>query len=62
MSKLKGSDSIAKVMHAKDLDRVFFFTDKGNVLTVRAFDIPEASTTAQGTRLLDLSTSIRENR
>ena len=49
MSKLKGSDSIAKVMHAKDLDRVFFFTDKGNVLTVRAFDIPEASTTAQGT-------------
>ena len=36
-------------MHAKDLDRVFFFTDKGNVLTVRAFDIPEASTTAQGT-------------
>ena len=49
MSKLKGSDSIAKVMHAKDLDRVFFFTDKGNVLTVRAFDILEASTTAQGT-------------
>ena len=49
MSKLKGSDSIAKVMHAKDLDRVFFFTDKGNVLTVRAFDIPEASTTVQGT-------------
>ena len=49
MSKLKGSDSIAKVMHAKDLDRVFFFTDKGNVLTVRAFDIPEASTAAQGT-------------
>jgi len=57
MSKLKGSDSIAKVMHAKDLDRVFLFTDKGNVFTMRAFDIPEASTTAQGTpftRFIDI--------
>ena len=57
MTKLKGSDSIAKVMHAKDLDRVFFFTDKGKVLNVRAYDIPEASTVSQGapfTKFVDI--------
>ena len=60
--KTEGSDSIAKVMHAKDLDRVFLFTDKGNVFTMRAFDIlRKRRLRLKVRRLPDSSTSIRAN-
>lgn len=35
-------------------DKVFFFTDKGKVYSLRAFEIPEAGRTAKGTAIVNL--------
>lgn len=35
-------------------DKVFFFTDKGKVFSLRAFEIPEAGRTAKGTAIVNL--------
>ena len=35
-------------------DKVFFFTDKGRVFSLRAFEIPEAGRTAKGTAIVNL--------
>ena len=49
MGKMRGGDEVTKVAHCSGLDTVLFFTDRGRVYAVRAYDIPQASTTALGT-------------
>ena len=34
------------MVHCRDHDSVLFFTDRGRVFTVRAFDIPEPKSTS----------------
>lgn len=58
MGKMRGGDEVTKATHCLGLDTVLFFTDRGRVHAVRAYTIPEASTTALGTpftRVLKLS-------
>ncbi len=49
MGKMRGGDEVTKATHCAGLDTVLFFTDRGRVHAVRAYTIPEASTTAMGT-------------
>ena len=49
MGKMRGGDEVTKVTHCNGLDTVLFFTDRGRVHAVRAFNIPQASTSALGT-------------
>ena len=49
MGKMRGGDEVTKATHCAGLDTVLFFTDRGRVHAVRAYTIPEASTTALGT-------------
>jgi DNA gyrase subunit A len=58
MGKMRGGDEVTKATHCAGLDTVLFFTDRGRVHAVRAYTIPEASTTAMGTpftRVLKIS-------
>jgi len=47
--RMRGGDQVTKVTHCNGLDTVLFFTDRGRVYAVRAYDIPQSSTTALGT-------------
>ena len=47
--KMRGGDAVLKTAHCRGLDAVLFFTDRGRVHAVRAYEIPEASTAALGT-------------
>ena len=49
MGKMRGGDEVTKVAHCRGLDTVLFFTDRGRVYAVRAYDIPHSSTNALGT-------------
>ena len=49
MGKMRGGDEVTKVTHCNGLDTVLFFTDRGRVHAVRAYNIPQASTSALGT-------------
>ena len=58
MGKMRGGDEVTKVTHCNGMDTVLFFTDRGRVHAVRAYNIPQASTSALGTpftRVLKLS-------
>jgi len=47
--KMRGGDAVLKTAHCRGTDAVLFFTDRGRVHAVRAYEIPEASTAALGT-------------
>ena len=49
MGKMRGGDEMIKATHCNGLDTVLFFTDRGRVHAVRAYTIPQSSTTALGT-------------
>ncbi len=51
---LKEGDNIAEMHATSTHDEVLFFTNKGRVYKIRAWDIPEASRTAKGTAVVNV--------
>ena len=56
-AKLKGDDSVEDVVQCKDHDSVLFFTSDGVVRSLKAHQIPQASRTAIGTAITQVSSS-----
>ena len=50
----KGDDEVIFLLSAKSHDTILFFTDKGKVYALRAYQIPEADRTAKGIFLSNL--------
>ena len=48
------NDSVADVMMTTNHQQMLFFTNKGRVYSMKAYQIPEASRTARGTALVNL--------
>jgi DNA gyrase subunit A len=51
---LKEEDVISHVLSARTHDDMFFFTNKGRVFTLKAFEIPESSRQAKGQAIINL--------
>lgn len=51
---LREGDNIAEMHATSTHDEVLFFTNKGRVYKIRAWDIPEASRTAKGTAVVNV--------
>ena len=54
-AKLKGDDSVEDVVQCMDHDSVLFFTSDGVVRSLKAHQIPQASRTAIGTAITQVS-------
>ncbi len=52
--KIKEADTIACIRFAQTHDNILFFTNKGKVYQLRAFDIAESSRTSKGTAVVNL--------
>jgi len=50
----KEEDTIAYIRYAQTHDNFLFFTNKGKVYQLRAYDIPESSRTSKGTAIVNL--------
>lgn len=50
----KEEDSIAYIRYAQTHDNFLFFTNKGKVYQLKAYDIPESSRTSKGTAIVNL--------
>jgi len=53
-ANLKEEDVIENIRTCNTHDDVYFFTDKGKVYSIKAWDIPESSRTAKGTPAVNL--------
>lgn len=52
--KMKEEDAIAHIRYAETHDNILFFTNKGKVYQLRAFDISESSRLSKGTAVVNL--------
>jgi len=50
----KDEDDISQIMSANTHDYLYFFTDKGKVFSVRAYDLPEGSRQSKGQAIINL--------
>jgi len=50
----KDEDEIAQILVANTHDDIYFFTDRGRVFRVKAFDLPEGSRQAKGQAVVNL--------
>ncbi len=50
----KEEDEIAHILSANTHDEIYFFTNKGRVFRVKAYDLPEGSRQAKGSSLVNL--------
>lgn len=50
----KEEDEIAQILHVKTHDDLYYFTDKGRVFRLPAYEIPVASRTAKGQAIVNL--------
>ena len=57
-AKLKGDDSVEDVVQCMDHDSVLFFTSDGVVRSLKAHQIPQASRTAIGTAITQVSLTL----
>lgn len=53
-ANLREEDQIRQLMTCSTHDDIYFFTNKGKVYRVKAWDVPEASRTAKGTAIVNL--------
>ena len=53
-SNLKEDDILEKILISNTHNNVFFFTNRGRVYSLKAWDIPEASKNAKGTAVVNL--------
>lgn len=54
-AKLKGDDSVEDIVQCMDHDSVLFFTSDGVVRSLKAHQIPQASRTAIGTAITQVT-------
>lgn len=52
---LREDDSMSEVLHLMAHDNVLFFTQDGSAHSIKAFKIPEASRTASGSAITQVS-------
>jgi DNA gyrase subunit A len=52
--KVKDEDGIAHIRYAKTHDNIIFFTNKGKVYQLRAYEIAESSRISKGTAIVNL--------
>ncbi len=50
----KDEDEIANILHVKTHDDLYYFTDRGRVFKLPAYEIPQASRTARGQAIINL--------
>jgi DNA gyrase subunit A len=50
----KDEDEIANIMHVKSHDDIYYFTNKGRVFKLPAYEVPQASRTAKGQAIVNL--------
>jgi len=50
----KDEDEIAQILHVKTHDDLYYFTDRGRVFKLPAYEIPQASRTAKGQAIVNL--------
>ncbi|MFA6436990.1 MAG: DNA gyrase subunit A [Candidatus Paceibacterota bacterium] len=50
----KEEDVVRHLLFASTTDQILFFTDKGKVLSLRAYEIPEASRTSKGKPMVNI--------
>lgn len=55
---LRDDDSIEEVQQVTDRQSIMFFTADGKIYPLKAYQIPEASRTAQGTSFYSVSISL----
>ncbi|MCG2685995.1 DNA gyrase subunit A, partial [Candidatus Parcubacteria bacterium] len=53
-TNLKETDQVAETLTASTHSDIFFFTNRGKVYKLKAWDLPEASRTAKGTAIINL--------
>ena len=61
-ANLKEGDIISELHAASTHDELLFFTNKGRVYNLRAWDIPEASRTAKGTAVVNVLNLLPEEK
>lgn len=50
----KEEDEVAQILSANTHDQVYFFTDRGRVFSLRAYDLPESSRQSKGQAVINL--------
>lgn len=50
----KDEDEIAQIIHVKTHDDLYYFTDRGRVFRLPAYEVPQASRTAKGQAIVNL--------
>ncbi len=50
----KEEDVVAKLLYCQTHDNILFFTDKGRVFALKAYEVPEASRVAKGQAIVNL--------
>ena len=50
----KDEDEIAQIMHVMTHDDIYYFTDRGRVFRLPAYEVPQASRTAKGQAIVNL--------
>jgi len=50
----KDEDEIASIIHVKTHDDIYYFTDRGRVFRLPAYEVPQASRTAKGQAIVNL--------
>lgn len=50
----KEEDEISQILSANNHDQVYFFTDRGRVFSLRAYDLPECSRQSKGQAVINL--------
>ncbi len=53
-SNLKEEDELSQLLSCSTHDDLYFFTNRGKIYTLKAWDVPEASRTAKGTAIINL--------
>jgi len=53
-TNLKETDQVAEILTASTHSDIFFFTNRGKVYKLKAWDLPEASRAAKGTAIINL--------
>lgn len=50
----KDEDEISQIIHVKTHDELYYFTDRGRVFRLPAYEVPQASRTAKGQAIINL--------
>lgn len=53
-ANLKEGDAVLEILSANTHDQMLFFTNKGKIYTLKAWDIPEASRRSKGTAIVNV--------